>query len=168
MILERVRQAFAAYPAQKAVAEKMLELGLSVRDHSVCCGDVDVKEVSLAQNCRVDRRAVTATLGRIRKDPFLNSVFKSLRPAGPLLVQSAAPLGLSVLEIEPPDAGKAGIVADVSRVLAENRISIRQILTQDPELFENPKLFILLSKKPPVKVLSSLTRLRSVKKVSLY
>src|SRR3989338_7681250 len=78
MILERVRQAFAAYPAQKAVAEKMLELGLSVGDHSVCCGDVDVKEVSLAQNCRVDRRAVTATLGRIRKDPFLNSVFKSL------------------------------------------------------------------------------------------
>lgn len=168
MILERVRRAFSQFPAQKAVAEKMLALGLSVRDGSVFCGPVAVKEVSLSQSCGVDRRAVTATLARIRKDPFLHSVFESLGPAGPLLVQSAPALGLSVLEIEPPDAAKPGIIADVAAVLAESRISIRQILSQDPELFEKPLLFILLSKKPPAKVLARLTGLRSVKKVSLY
>ncbi len=167
MFLERVRLAFSEYPAQQKVAEKMLSLGLGVRNGVVICGEAEVKEVSLAKACGVDRRVVGATISRIPRDAFLDSVFSNLQPAGPLFLQNASALGLCFLEIEPPSASKSGIIADITRVLAENRVSIRQILSQDPELFESPKLFIVLPKKPPAKVLSALTNLKCVKRLSV-
>ncbi len=170
MILERVRQAFADFPAQKAVAEKMLELGLSVRNGAVNSGGVEIKDVSLAEACYVDRRVVSATVARIESDSFLRPVFESLQPAGPLFVRNAAALGLTVLELEPPAsvAAKHGVVARITSTLAEHKVPIRQILSQDPELFESPKLFIVLQKKPPAKVLGALTALDCVKKLSVY
>ncbi|MBI2444793.1 hypothetical protein HYV43_00190 [Candidatus Micrarchaeota archaeon] len=170
MILERVRLAFADFPAQKAVAEKMLELGLSVRNSAVNSAGVQVKDVSLAQACGVDRRVVSATVARIQSDDFLRPVFESLQPAGPLFVQNASALGLTVLELEPPAsvASKFGIVAQITACLARNRVPIRQILSQDPELFERPKLFIVLQKKPLAKVLGELSALSCVKKMSVY
>lgn len=170
MILERVRLAFADFPAQKAVAEKMLELGLAVKGGAVHSGGVEVKDVSLAQACGVDRRVVSATVARIESDAFLKPVFESLQPAGPLFVRNAAALGLTVLELEPPAsvASQHGVVARITSTLAEHRVPIRQILSQDPELFESPKLFIVLQRKPPAKVLGALTALDCVKKMSVY
>ncbi len=170
MILERVRLAFAEFPAQRTVAEKMLELGLSVRSGTIRSGGVEVKDVSLAENCCVDRRVVSATVQRIQSDAFLKPVFESLQPAGPLFVQNAAALGLTVLELEPPAAvaSKFGVVAQITACLAKHRVPIRQILSQDPELFESPKLFIVLQKKPPAKVLGELSALDCVKKLSVY
>lgn len=170
MILERVRRAFAEFPAQKAVAEKMLELGLSVRNGAVNSGGVEVKDISLAQACLVDRRVVAATVSRIESDAFLKPIFESLQPAGPLFVRNASALGLTVLELEPPAsvAAKHGVVAQITSALADHKVPIRQILSQDPELFESPKLFIVLQKKPPAKVLGALTALPCVKKMSVY
>ena len=170
MILERVRKAFADFPAQRAVAEKMLELGLAVKDGAVHSGGVEVKDGSLADACGVDRRVVSATLARIHTDAFLRPVFESLQPAGPLFVKNAAALGLTVLELEPPAsvASKFGVVAQITACLAKHRVPIRQILSQDPELFESPKLFIVLQKKPPASVLGELSGLDCVKKLSVY
>ncbi len=170
MILERIRQAFADFPAQNAVAEKMLALGLSVRNGAVSSGGVEVKDVSLAQACGVDRRVVSATVQRIQSDAFLRPVFESLQPAGPLFVQNASALGLTVLELEPPAAvaSKFGVVAQITACLTKHRVPIRQILSQDPELFESPKLFIVLQKRPPAKMLGQLSGLACVKKLSVY
>ena len=170
MILERIRASFADFPAQRAVAEKMLALGLAVKNGAIHSGGVEVKDVSLAQNCGVDRRVVAATVARIESDAFLKPVFESLQPAGPLFVQNAAALGLTVLELEPPAsvASKYGVVAEITSPLAEHKVAIRQILSQDPELFESPKLFIVLQRKPPAKVLGELSGLDCVKKMSVY
>jgi len=65
-------------------------------------------------------------------------------------------------------ASKFGVVAQITACLAMNRVPIRQILSQDPELFERPKLFIVLQKKPPAKVLGELSALSCVKKMSVY
>lgn len=164
---EKLKEAFGGYPAQERVARKMLSLGLAVRAGNVYSGDVEIKEVSLAHACGVDRRAVKATLRTISSNNTLNSVFSTLEPAGPFYLNNAPSLGLKVLEIEPPDASKAGIIADVTRVLAENKVSISQILSQDPGLFEKPKLFIIL-KKVPAKVLEKISSLKTVKKMSVY
>lgn len=168
MAWERLKLAFAGYPAREKIARKMLELGLRARDGKVYCGDVEVKDVSLAKACGVDRRAVTATLKTISSDPLLRNVFANLEPAGPFLLHNASALGLHVIEIEPPDARRAGIIAEVARVLAESRVSMRQILSQNPSLFENPKLFMVLDKQPPARVLQRLSALKTVKKLSVY
>lgn len=168
MIWRRLQDSFAGFPAQEAVAKQLLALGLRVSGGRIYCGSVQVKDVSLAASCGVDRRVVKATVSRIQKDAFLRDVFGSVQPAGPLFLKSAAAFKIQVLEIEPPNASKPGIVADVTRVLAEHEVPIRQILTEDPELFENPKLFLLLSKKPSASVLKELAELDSVKKLSVY
>ncbi|MBI4361264.1 amino acid-binding protein [Candidatus Micrarchaeota archaeon] len=168
MIWQRLKDSFAGFPAQERVAKKLLGLGLRVSQGKVYCGDVQVKDVSLADSCGVDRRVVRATVSRIQDDAFLKPVFETVQPAGPLFLKSASVFKIQVLEIEPPNAAKPGIVADVTRVLAEHHVPIRQILTEDPELFENPKLFLLLSKKPSANVLKQLADLSSVKKLSVY
>ncbi|MBI5036287.1 amino acid-binding protein [Candidatus Micrarchaeota archaeon] len=164
---EKLKEAFDDYPAQERVARKLLSLGLAVRAGKVYSGNVEAKEVSLAHACGVDRRAVKSALGTISSDKTLNSFFSTLEPAGPFYLNNASSLNLKVLEIEPPDASKAGIIADVTRVLAENKVSICQILSQDPGLFEKPKLFIILQ-KVPAKVLEKISSLKTVKKMSVY
>ena len=52
-------------------------------------------------------------------------------------------LDLTVLTIEVAEADEAGIVAEVTGILADHGVSIRQVLSEDPEFTDDPKLYVI-------------------------
>lgn len=164
---KRIEHLFAGFPAQKAVARKLVELGLRIRqDGKICCGDVEVKDASLALSAGVDRRVVRLTVKSIRSDKFLRELFSKIRPAGSLLQDVAPELGFGVVELE-ADAKKSGIVAAATRLLAERHISLRQVYAKDPELFEKPTLVLIAEKPVPGALLEKFSNIRGVRRVSV-
>ncbi len=163
----RVSEKFSDFPARLAVARKLVECGLRVSaEGRVLCGDVEVKEVSLAKAAGVDRRAVVATVNAISKDGELSQVFGGILPAGAFLKNVAPLLGFGVIEVE-AHAEKSGIVAGATALLAKSKISIRQLHADDPELFENPKMTIITEKRVPGKLVNEFLKIRGVTKVSI-
>ncbi|MFH1094754.1 MAG: amino acid-binding protein [Candidatus Micrarchaeota archaeon] len=163
----RISELFIGFPAQRQVARKLIELGLRVSDEGrVCCGEVEVKEVSLAHACGVDRRVVSATVHSILSDRQLSRLFSGIQPAGALLKGIAHELGFGVVEIE-ANAKKPSIIASATTLLGKKRISIRQIYAKDPELFENPTLVIITQRPIPGSLLEQFSKIPGVKKVSI-
>ena len=164
---KRVERDFAEFPARKAVARKMIELGLRIgAGGKIMCGDVEVKENSLAKAAGVDRRAVNSTVEGILKDEKLRGIFENIEPGGALLKKVAGKLGFGVVEIE-ADASKTGIMAGAANLLADKKISIRQVYAEDPELFESPKMTLVTEKPVPGTLLSEFLKIPGVTKVSL-
>ena len=164
---KRVEKDFAEFPARKQVARKMIELGLRIGEGGkILCGDVEVKENSLARAAGVDRRAVNATVAGIMKDKELGEIFEAIAPGGALLNKVAHKLGFGVVEIE-ADASKSGILASAANLLADRKISVRQVYAEDPELFENPKMTLVTEKPVPGNLLSEFLKIDGVTKVSV-
>ncbi len=164
---KRIERLFEGLPAQKQVARKMIELGLRIgADSRIYCGDVEVKEISLASASGVDRRVVVSTVSSIISDQKLASLFLKIRPAGTLLQDVAHDLGFGVIEIA-ADASNSGIIAQATAPIAKKGISIRQIYSKDPELFENPTLVIITEKPIPGKMISEFSKIKGVTKVSI-
>ncbi|MEM2949436.1 MAG: hypothetical protein QXW70_03650 [Candidatus Anstonellales archaeon] len=162
-----VLEAFSDSPAKLAVARKMIENGLCLnKDGKVCCGDIEIKEISLAKACGVDRRVVSATIKRILADERLSVIFLKIRPAGAMLKDIAQEFGFGVVELE-ADAKRPAIIANATRFLGNAGISIRQIYAKDPDLFENPTLIIIAEKRIPGNLLNSFRRIPGVRKVSI-
>jgi len=163
----RISEIFAALPAQRQVARKMIELGLRIDDEGrILCGDVEIKEVSLAKAAGVDRRIVVSTVSSILSDRNLHKLFSGIMPAGSLLTNIAKDLGFGVVELE-ADAKKPSIIAGATSLLAGKRISIRQIYAKDPELFENPTLVIITERPIPGSLLTQFSKIPGVRKVSM-
>ena len=145
----QISSLFAGFPAQKLVAKKMIDLGLGIgADGRIVCDEVEVKEVSLASACGVDRRVVSATVHSILSDRQAARLFSGIRPAGTLLSGIAHELGFGVVELE-ANAKKPAIIAHATALLAKRRISIRQVYAKDPELYDNPTLVIITERPIP-------------------
>jgi len=158
----------SSYPARVRVARLMVELGLGVSDSGkIVCGSVEVRDVSLAEAADVDRRVVKRTVESILSDPLLRRVFTGLRPAGALLAPVSKPLGFGVVEIR-ADSSAVGVLAGAARVVADHGISIRQAVAEDPDLFPEPKLVLVLDKPLPGEAITELTRVPSVESVTTY
>ena len=55
---EKINEKFKKYPARLRVAEKMIELGLSLNeDGKIYCGNLKISDKALATAAEVDRRA---------------------------------------------------------------------------------------------------------------
>jgi predicted regulator of amino acid metabolism with ACT domain len=164
---KHISELFSGLPAQRSVARKIIELGLSIgADGTIRCGDVEVKEVSLAKAAGVDRRIVRATVASILSDKELASLFAGIKPAGALLRDVAHNLGFGAVEIE-ADAAKPAIIAKATALLANKKISIRQVYAKDPELFENPSLVIITERQIPGALLNEFSKIPGVTKVSI-
>jgi len=72
-----------------------------------------------------------------------------------------------VLTIEPNDAERPGIVAEVTGLLAERGISIRQTVTEDPEFTDEPRLYVVTDDPLPGALLNQLSELDFVRRVSI-
>jgi len=169
----KIKKKFEGFPARESVARKMVEFGLRIgsgkkegKAGKVFCGDVEVKDLSLASAAHVDRRAVRATVAAIERDAELRGVFEKIWPAGALLKKIARELGFGVIEIE-AEAQRPGIIAAATALLAQKRISIRQAHADDPALSENPKLTIITGKPVPGKLLNDFLKIRGVTRVSI-
>ena len=93
----------------------------------VYSGDVEVADVALARAADVDRRIVRAAVETIDSEEELRKVFSALMPTA--MLKNVAPvMGWSCIEIIPSDAHSPGILADVTGVIAQAGISVRQAL----------------------------------------
>ncbi|MBO6274069.1 MAG: amino acid-binding protein, partial [Methanobrevibacter sp.] len=83
---EIIHEKFKKYPARIRVAEKMIELGLSLQeDGKIYCGNLKISDKALATAADVDRRAIKSTIEVIQNDPELFDLFNNIMPAGTLL-----------------------------------------------------------------------------------
>ena len=165
---KRISELFSHLPAQRQVARKLIELGLSINSEGkILCGDVEIKEISLARASGVDRRIVVSTVSSILSDKSLSRLFSGIKPAGSLLKDVAKDLGFGVVELE-AQAAKPAIIAKATGILAKRRISIRQIYAKDPELYEVPTLTIITERPIPGTLLAEFSKIPGVTKVSVF
>jgi len=165
---DKVAKCLEGYPERLAVAKILIKNGLCIRNGNVYCDEIMIPTLRISRAANVDRRTVTQTVNMIQRDPELNVVFKNIRPAGTSLREIARNLDLGVVEITVVDAKASGILAHSALVLAEEGISIRQAIVDDPELTPEPKLTLIAEKKIPGELIPRLLKVKGVSKVSIY
>jgi len=151
-----------------AVARLLVETGLSIRDGKIYCNEIEIPTVRVAQAAGVDRRTVTKTIQTISSSPELREIFMHMRSAGLSLREIAKHLGFGVLEINPHDPHVVGILAKASTLIAEENISIRQAIVDDPELSPEPKLTLIADRELPGDLIPKLLKVPGIAKVSIY
>ena len=165
---QKVNEKFKKYPARLRVAEKMIELGLSLKDDGkIYCGNLKISDKALATAAEVDRRAIKSTIEIIRDDEELYNLFSNIIPAGTLLKNIAKNLDLGVIEIEVGSQSE-GILACTSNLISKKGISIRQAYAEDTELQKNPILTIITEKPVKGELINEFLKIKGVTRVSIY
>ena len=155
---------FQRFPAQSRVAQMLLTHGLSVREDGVYAGEIAISDTALARACEVDRRIIAATVDTIRREPELLKVYARLRPVAHLKDVAAA-LNWGVIEVLVSDAQEPGILAHVATVIARRGLSIRQAIVDDPELAEEPRLYVITESRIPMDVIEEIRAGKGIKSV---
>ena len=165
---EKINEKFKKYPARIRVAEKMIELGLSINDDGkIYCGNLKISDKALATAAEVDRRAIKSTIEVIKEDEELNNLFSNIIPAGTLLKNIAKNLDLGVIEIEVGSESE-GILAATTNLITKKGIGIRQAYAEDTELQEAPSLTIITEKPVNGDLINEFLKIKGVTRVSIY
>ncbi|GAA0222895.1 amino acid-binding protein [Haladaptatus pallidirubidus] len=166
-MFDRIMQKFEGSPSQQQVIRLLLERGFSVSDEGrVVSGAIEIPNTQIAREIGVDRRVVDSTTDAILADEELRRIFQNISSI-PSLMDLAPVLDLSVLTIEVMDADEPGIVATVTSLLADNDISIRQTISEDPEFTDDPRLYLVTDEDLPGDVLNELKNLDFVRQIQL-
>ncbi|WP_276299146.1 amino acid-binding protein [Halorussus lipolyticus] len=166
-MFDEIMQKFEGSPSQQAVIRLLLERGFSVNDEGrVVSGGIEIPNTQIAREIDVDRRVVDSTTDAILEDEQLRRIFQNISSI-PSLMDLAPVLDLSVLTVEVTDADEPGIVATVTGLLADDGISIRQTISEDPEFTDDPRLYIITDGDVPGDLLNELKNLDFVRKIEL-
>ena len=149
------------------VARTLFQYGLRIVNEEIRLGDIKIPYTSLAKALGVDRRTVKETLKIISEDPFLRKFFEKLENAGPFLRSVSRLLGYRCLVVEVYE-DKPGILARIASSLAKYNINIVQVIAEDPNLVENPKLYIIVSCNIPGETLNEILYNSNVKQVTIF
>jgi predicted regulator of amino acid metabolism with ACT domain len=164
---EEIMEKFEDSPSQQAVIRLLLERGFSVNDEGrVVSGGIEIPNTGIAREIGVDRRVVDATTDAILADEQLRRIFQNISSI-PSLMDLAPVLNLTVLTVTVVDETESGIVADVTDRVAARGISIRQIISEDPEFTEDPDLYLILGEDVPGDLITELRDLAYVRKIQL-
>ncbi len=156
---------FEGSPSQQAVIRLLLERGFSVNEEGrVVSGGIEIPYTGIAREIDVDRRVVDSTTDAIQKDPELQRIFANIS-AIPSLRDLAPVLDLTVMTVEVDAADESGIVSTVSELIADHGISIRQIISEDPEFTDEPRLHIITDEEISGELLLSIRELPFVRRV---
>ena len=156
---------FEGSPSQQAVIRLLLERGFSVnKEGRVVSGGIEIPYTGIAREIDVDRRVVDSTTDAIRSDPELRRIFENIS-AIPSLRDLAPVLDLTVMTVEVDAADESGIVATVSELIADHDISIRQIISEDPEFTDEPRLHVITDEDISGELLVSIRQLPFVRRV---
>ena len=156
---------FAGSPGQQAVVRLLLERGFSVNEEGrVVSGGIEIPDTGIAREAGVDRRVVDSTTDAVLADPDLRRIFRNIS-AIPSLMDLAPVLDLSVLTVWVEDETREGIVAEITGLLAEGGISIRQVITEDPEFANDPKLYLVTDERPSGDLLVAIRDLSYVRRL---
>ncbi len=162
-----IKKHFRNYSAQQRTAKFFLESGLSVRDDNVYCNGVKMSSSRIGRVLDVDRRTVDATINTIQDDEELSNIFKNLR-ATAFFKEVARDIDAGLIEIIPDDPHWIGILSGVTSEISRLGISIRQCITEDPKLTEEPKLYIITESPIPMDAVDDIKGLPGVKSVVVY
>ncbi|MFB6184186.1 MAG: amino acid-binding protein [Haloarculaceae archaeon] len=162
-----ILEKFEESPSQQRVIRLLLERGFSVSDEGrVVSGGIEIPNTGIAREIDVDRRVVDATTDAILADPELKRIFQNISQI-PSLMDLAPLLDLTVLTVDVYDTQQPGIVAEVTRLIAERGISMRQTISEDPEFAADPKLYIIVEEDLPGDLLNEIRKLDFVRKIEL-
>ncbi len=64
-------------------------------------------------------------------------------------------------------ADESGIVSTVTSAIADHGISIRQVLSEDPEFTDDPKLYVITDEDLPGDLINEIRRLAFVRTIEL-
>ncbi len=163
-----IQEKFKNHPAQEKVIRLLLERGFQINDKGrVVSGNIEIPHTQIAHDIGVDRRVVDATCETIAKDTQLVAIFRNIRTM-PFLREVAPLLGLGVIVIVPDNAARKGLLGAVATAVAEHGITIRQAVSDDPYLTENPQLTIITEGKVSGELVNTLTKINGVKSVTVY
>lgn len=167
----KLKDRFEKLPSQAKVAQLLLSMGLSVKknfddSYSIYCGQIALTARQVAKAAEVDRRVVIQTVGKITSDPELNLFFSKLVPA-PNLGTSSSALGMGVIQIIPESASQPGIIAGVLDVIAKHGISVRQVISDDPELTDDPTAIIVTESQIPSELIPEMRRVKGVRGIAI-
>ncbi|HMB46183.1 MAG TPA: amino acid-binding protein [Candidatus Methanoperedens sp.] len=163
-----IQEKFKNHPAQEKVIRLLLERGFQIKlPGRVVSGGIEIPHTQIANEIEVDRRVVDATCETISKNEKLMQIFQNVRTI-PFLRDVAPLLGLGVIVISPDNAARKGLLGAVATAVSEHGITIRQAVSDDPYLTENPQLTIITEGKASGDLLNSLTRIKGVKSVTVY
>jgi predicted regulator of amino acid metabolism with ACT domain len=166
-MFDEIMQKFEGSPSQQAVIRLLLERGFSVSDEGrVVSGSIEIPNTQIAREIDVDRRVVDSTTDAILADEELRRIFQNISSI-PSLMDLAPVLDLNVLTVEVTDADESGIVATVTTMLADEGISIRQTISEDPEFTDDPRLYLVTGEDVPGDLLNELKNLDFVRKIEL-
>lgn len=150
---------FAGQRAKLRVVTLMLKLGLRVdRKGKIFCDAIEIAPAKFARAVSVDRRVVIETAKEIAGKPQLYEVFSRLAPTNNVAA-AARHLGHDVIEID-ADPNTVGLVGKVSAILARHKVGIRQIIADDPDLYPEPKMRIVMDGHVPHAAVEELRNLR--------
>lgn len=161
---DKIEKHFRKYPSQMRVAQVLFQRGLCVRSGVMNCGGVRISDTAVAEAAQTDRRTVLATLETIKRTEELRDIFSALEPVCSFK-NVANQMGWGVLEILPDNVSRPGILADITKMIAESGISIRQVIADDPEMSESPKAFIITERPVPLRLLPKIKEVKGVKGV---
>ena len=166
-MFDEIMGKFADSPGQREVVRLLLERGFSVNEAGrVVSGGIEIPNTGIARETGVDRRVVDSTTDAILEDEELRRIFQNISSI-PSLMDLAPVLDLTVLTVEVDDADAPGIVAQVTTLIADRDISIRQTIREDPEFTDDPKLYLVTDGDIPGDLLTELSNLAFVRRVSI-
>ncbi|MHA1270490.1 MAG: hypothetical protein ACTSPY_11930 [Candidatus Helarchaeota archaeon] len=162
---------FKKSPKKLEVIQLLLKLGFSIKDNlKIYCGNVEIPYKSIAEALEIDRRSVISAIERIfppqnikanLNDIELNNlqtiqnVLSNIKSVG-IFFQGENIIEITAVSKEP------GIIADITQLIANEGISIRQILATDPDLDPSPKLLIITNKEVPGELISKILSFNGV------
>lgn len=164
---EEIMEKFEDSPSQQDVIRLLLERGFSVNDEGrVVSGGIEIPNTGIAREIDVDRRVVDSTTDAILEDPQLRRIFQNIT-AIPSLMDLAPVLELAAMKVAVREADEPGIVSKVTGLLSGRGITIRQVITGDPEFTDEPRLYIITDDEIPGEVINEIRRLDFVHKIEL-
>jgi|YelNatPaOPRAMG01_1025707.scaffolds.fasta_scaffold03537_8 predicted regulator of amino acid metabolism with ACT domain len=153
-------------PAKMRVARLIVELGLRVYGEEVYIGPLKVTLTSIANALNVDRKTVKEAVKILSTDEKLGPVLSKIRSAGAFLNEASKILGYTLVVVE-ADSHMPGIVAGITKIIADAGISIRQIIAEDPDLFPEPKLYMIVDGKLQENLISKMFKVQGVRKIAV-
>ncbi|MFD1586386.1 amino acid-binding protein [Halorientalis brevis] len=166
-MFEDIMEKFEGSPSQQAVIRLLLERGFSVNDEGrVVSGGIEIPNTGIAREIGVDRRVVDSTTDAILEDPELRRIFQNISQI-PSLMDLAPVLDLNVLTVDVIDTEQPGIVAEITGLISEEGISMRQTVSEDPEFAVDPKLYIITETELPGHLINEIRNLEYVRKIEL-
>ena len=163
--MDSIVRAFKGYPSQEKVVQEMLRSGISVRNGIAYCNDIKLSDTAIGVACGVDHRVVRSTLDRINSDPKLRDTFSRLSSIA-LYADIAQEIGCTALDIEPDNSRAPGILSDITKVIADRGLSVRQAVVATRS-GDDQHLLIVIEGIVPPELIYMIRNCRGVRTVAL-